>query len=266
MRAGSLAILVPAILLAGVSLAGAQRPAPAPPPPVAPVPPPPPQQQAPAALSVPDPLAGFRPGPRDLYQSPDGSDRYQHGSRYPAQPAVIGPIYPTPVYPNPYYGAYYPYGAPYGAPSFLETSLAETYRMSMAETYLRRQRESPRGSLVLQAVPTGAQVFVDGHYGLAEELGTGGATISLDVGTHQIEVRAPGYEPLTFTVMIEPNSLVRYRGTMQAVATKPAAAAPQARPAPAKSFYVIPNCYAGDKPPSGTLPKGCDIKNLQTRK
>ena len=102
--------------------------------------------------------------------------------------------------------------APYGAPSFLETSMAETYRMSMAETYLRRQRESPRGSLVLQAVPTGAQVFIDGHYGVAEEFGTGGVTITLDVGTHDVEVRAPGYEPLTFTVTIEPNSLVRYRG------------------------------------------------------
>jgi hypothetical protein len=262
MRAGTFAIFAPALLLAGVSLAAAQNKPPPPPPPV--VAPPPPQ--SPAALSVPDPLAGFRPGPRDLYRSPDGSDRYQHGSLYPAQPVVIGPIYPPPVYPNPYYGAYYPYGAPYGAPSFLETSMAETYRMSMAETYLRRQRESPRGNLVLQAVPTGAQVFVDGHYGVTEEFGTGGVTITLDAGIHDVEVRAPGYEPLTFTVTIEPNSLVRYRGSMQPLATKPAAPAAQAQPAPAKSFYVIPNCYAGDKPPSGALPKGCDVKNLQTRK
>jgi hypothetical protein len=264
MRAGSLVILVPAILLAGVSMAGAQNPPR--PPPVTPPPPPaaPPPPQGPAALSVPDPLAGFRPGPRDLYQSPDGSDRFQHISRYPAGPG--GPTYPVPIYPVPIYpGTYYPFGSAYGAP-YYETSMAETYRMSMAETYLRRQRESARGSLVLQAVPSGAQIFVDGHYGLAEEFGTGGATINLDAGTHQIEVRAPGYEPLTFTVMIEPNSLVRYRGSMQAVASNPAAAAPQAKPAPAKSFYVIPNCYAGDKPPSGTLPKGCDIKNLQTRK
>jgi hypothetical protein len=43
-----------------------------------------------------------------------------------------------------------------------------------------------------------------------------------------------------------------------------AAAPPQI--AAARSFYVIPNCYAGDKPPTGILPKGCDLKNLQTRK
>ena len=114
-----------------------------------------------------------------------------------------------------------------------------------------------------------AQVFVDGYYvGLAEEFGLGEERSMLNAGAHRIELRAPGYETLTFSVMIEPNSLVRYRGDMQRIATKPAAAAAPSQPrqpAPAKSFYVIPNCYAGDKPPSGALPKGCDIKKLQTR-
>ena len=260
MKAGSLTVFAPAFLLATVSLAAAQMPPPQPPPepPAAPSQPPPP-----AALSVPDPLAGFRPGPRDLYRSPDGSDRFQHGSLYPAAPVVVyPPIYPGGTYP----GGYYPFGYPYGAPSFYETSIAETYRRSMAETYLQRQREAARGSLVLEAVPPAAQIFVDGHYGIAKEFGAEGAVISLDAGAHRIEVRAPGYETVTFNVMIEPNALVRYRGGMQAVAANLAAAPAPAKPAPAKSFYVIPNCYAGDKPPTGTLPKGCDPKKLQTRK
>jgi hypothetical protein len=149
--------------------------------------------------------------------------------------------------------------------------MAETYRMSMAETYRRRQREAAReaarGGLVLQTVPGMAQVFVDGHYvGLAEEFGLGGRAINLGAGAHRIELRAPGYETLTFSVAIEPNSIVRYRGEMQRIATKPAAATTPPQPAAVKSFYVIPNCYAGDKPPTGTLPKGCDLKKLQTRK
>ncbi len=92
--------------------------------------------------------------------------------------------------------------------------------------------------------------------------------MALSAGAHRIELRAPDYETLTFSVMIEPNGLVRYRGDMQRIGTKPPAviAPSQPAPAPAKSFYVIPNCYAGDKPPSGTLPKGCDLKKLQTRK
>ena len=153
---------------------------------------------------------------------------------------------------------------------YYETSMAETYRMAMAETYLRRYREPARGGLTIQAVPPIAQVFVDGHYvGLAEEFGPGGGAIMLNDGAHRVELRAPDYETLTFSVKIEPNGLVRYRGDMQRIATKPADAAvpsqPAPAPAPAKSFYVIPNCYAGDKPPSGALPKGCDIKKLQTR-
>jgi hypothetical protein len=259
MKAGFFALFAPATLLAGVSLAVAQQPPPQPP--RAPLPP------APAALSVPDPFAGFRPGPRDLYQSPDGSDQFQHLSRYPAPPPVL--VFPHVYFPGQYYypNPYHQYMAP------AETSMAETYRQSMAETYLRRQREAAReaarGALVLEGVPDNAQVFVDGHYvGLAEEFGPGRRALSLDAGAHRIELRAPGYETATFSVRIEPSGIVRYRGDMQrAATTNPAvvsAAPPQ--PAGARSFYVIPNCYAGDKPPTSVLPKGCDVKNLQTRR
>ena len=256
MKAGFLTLAAPALVLAGVSLAGAQQPPPQPPqapaPPAASLPP------TPAALSVPDPFAGFRQGPRDLYRSPDGSDRFQHMSGYPAHPIVLPPMYSSPYY---WFG--YPYGTPY-----YETSLAETYRMSMAESYLWRQRAAVRGALVLDGPPRAAQVFVDGHYaGLAEEFGVAGGTINLDAGAHHIELRAPGYETIAFNVTIEPNSLVRYRGEMQRAPANAAAAVTPAQPAAvaAKSFYVIPGCYAGDKPPSGGLPKGCDAKNLQKR-
>ena len=261
MKAGSIFTFAPAVLLAGVSLAAAQRQLPPPQPP----PPAPATQSPPAALSVPDPFAGTRSGGRDLYRSPDGSDRFQPGSPYPAPP----PLMPAPVgyFPGPYY---YPgpfgYGYPMPAP-YYETSMAETYRRSMAESYLRRQREGAPGGLILENVPAAAQVFVDGYYvGLAEEFGPRGRAIELGAGAHNIELRATGFDTLTFGVRIEQNNIVRYRGTMQASGTKPAASNAPTQPASTKSFYVIPNCYAGDKPPSGTLPKGCDVKNLQTRK
>ena len=213
---------------------------------------------APAAVSVPDPFAGMRPGPRDLYQSPDGSDRFHHLSQYPAPPVVLGPgVY----FPSPYFPAY-----SYPTPSY-EVSIADTYKMVMVDTYLRRYREGMRGGLVLETAPAAAQVFVDGNYvGLAEEFGREGRAIELSAGSHHVELRAPGYDTLTFNVMIGANSIVRYRGDMQVQSTRPAAVAAPAAAPTAKSFYVIPNCYAGDKPPSGALPKGCDRKNLQTRK
>jgi hypothetical protein len=112
-------------------------------------------------------------------------------------------------------------------------------------------------------------VFVDGYYvGLAEEFGLHGRPLDIDAGAHRIELRAPDYETLAFSVMIAPNDIMRFRGHMQPLTPKRAVAVvtPPAPPAAAKSFYVIPNCYAGDKPPSGTLPKGCDLTKLQTRK
>jgi hypothetical protein len=227
------------MLLAAVSVAGAQQPPPQP----APMPP------APAALSVPNPLAGFRPGPRDLYQSPDGSDRFHVLSRHPAPPPVVffpGGYYPGYYYPDPYYSSYDRY---------------------MGNAYPQRKEPVARGGLVLQTIPDIAQVFVDGYYvGLAEEFGLHGSPMDISAGTHRIELRAAGYETLAFSVIIAPNDIVRYRGDMQLLPTKPTVIVVAPPPAAPKSFYVIPHSYAGDKPPSGTLPKGCDLKNLQTRK
>lgn len=120
---------------------------------------------------------------------------------------------------------------------------------------------------MIEAVPSVAQVFVDGFYmGLAEEFGLRGRALDLTFGTHRIELKAAGYETLSFNVVIEANRILRYRGDMQLLSTKPVVVIVQSPPAAPRSFYVIPNCYAGDKPPTGTLPKGCDVKNLQTRK
>ena len=136
MKAGSFAVFAPAMLLASVSLAGAQQL--------------PPRAAADAAggsaaaragrAQRAGSVRGLHPGPRDLYQSPDGSDRFQHLSPLScARPPIV--FLPGVYFPGPYY---YP-----GRSVRYETSMAETYRMSMAETYLRRQREAARGGLVL---------------------------------------------------------------------------------------------------------------------
>jgi hypothetical protein len=132
----------------------------------------------------------------------------------------------------------------------------------------RQQFADVRGSLGIETIPGSAQVFIDGFYvGLAEEFGLLGRPMNIAAGSHRVELRAPGYETLAFSVMIEPNQILRYRGDMQSTAPRAAAVpAPSQPQAAAKSFYVIPRCYAGDKPPKGPLPKGCDAKNLQTYK
>ena len=256
MKARSFAALSPVFLLAA-SIAAAQQPtataaqqptATQPPRTVAPPPTPP---IGPAALTVPNPLSGLQPGPRDLFQSPDGSDRFQHISRHPSRPPRFffpGAVLPGPFFPGPYYVP-----APVEPPP------------------TARLLGVPRGGLMIEAEPDFAQVFVDGFYmGLAGEFGLRGRALDLTFGAHRVELRAAGYETLAFNVMIEANRILRYRGDLQPLAEpspRPPAAAPAAAPQPGarKNLYVIPNCYAGDKPPEAALPQGCDIAQMKVR-
>lgn len=238
MKAGSVFVVSALLLLTSTSLVMAEQSAPTPPP----LPP------APAALSVPNPLEGLSPGPQDLYRSPDGSDRFQHSSSHPAPPPVVIPGVHIPV----------PYYVNYGyMPSFAH--LPTYRRLAPRPVFLR-------GGLVLETIPDLAQVYIDGYYaGLAEEFGLRGRALDLPAGPHHVELRASGYETLTFSVMIEPNGILRYRGDMQMLSTAVPIRIGQ-QPVSPKGFYVIPNCYAGDKPPRAALPRGCSVKNLQTRK
>jgi hypothetical protein len=253
MNAGSLGSVLSALLLTTASLAAAQQSAPIPPPPLPP---------APAALSVPNPFAGSAPNPLsglvpggpDLYRSPDGSDRFLHSSLYP--PVSVYPPVPPTFFPG-----------PYGPVVYYMPYFHKTYSHRRPYRHVAYRPLVLRGALVLETIPDPAQVYVDGFYvGLAEEFGLRGHPLDLLAGPHHIELRAAGYQTSSFSVMIEPDGIVRYRGDMQqlpSAAALPRLVLQQVSP---KSLYVIPNCYAGDKPPTGTLHPGCDLKKLQTRK
>jgi hypothetical protein len=224
---------------------GQQPPGPPPAaPPSAPLPP------TPAALSVPDPFAGFRRGPRDLYQVPGGRDRFQHIGRFPM------PHAPLAAWPWSYSLSYWPH-----YPVSYFNSDVYTEMAIAAQSYV-----SLRGGLVLEGLPDAAQVYVDGYYvGMAAEFGTLGHPMDVAAGAHRIDVRANGYETMSFNVMIAPNDILRYRGDMLPLSPTPAVVFVPAQPQTAKTIYVIPKCYAGDKPPTGPLPPGCDAKNVQKR-
>ncbi len=56
---------------------------------------------------------------------------------------------------------------------------------------------------------TKLQVYVDGFYvGLAEDFGQRGRALDLAAGSHRVELRAPDYDMLWFSVMVEPNQIV----------------------------------------------------------
>ena len=69
----------------------------------------------------------------------------------------------------------------------------------------------------------------------------------LEAGPRRIELRADGYETVTFDVRIDEDQTVEYRRDLT---TRVAAAGgPPRVAATPKTFYVIPGCYAGDTHP-----------------
>ena len=108
--------------------------------------------------------------------------------------------------------------------------------------------------------PGVAQVYVDGFYvGSVDILG---GLVALEEGPHRVELRVAGYETIVFDVRVVAEETIAYRATLERVREAPK---PAVVPATPKTFYVIPNCYAGDKPPmQSLLPPSCDAANVRT--
>jgi hypothetical protein len=129
-----------------------------------------------------------------------------------------------------------------------------------------RSRTAPHGYLWLQVQPTTAQVYVDGYYlGTVADFNSSGPGRPLEAGPHRVEIRAPGFETVTFGVRILPDETITYRTDLRKIEDRPEAAIPIAAPVAPKTLYVIPRCYAGDTPPRPEqLPAGCDATHVRT--
>jgi hypothetical protein len=139
--------------------------------------------------------------------------------------------------------------------------------------------ERPVGILRLELQAAGAamQLYVDGYFvGTPDEINR---DLTLEAGPHRIEIRASGYETITFDVRIVAGRSITYRATLQRVASQPqpqpsidppagpAQPASQLAPAAPSTFYFIPGCYIGNVPPEKVeLPANCDMSLLITRK
>jgi hypothetical protein len=180
---------------------------------------------------------------------PTGGDQFQAG------PLTYAPRYRTGGWRNdsrhgiPGYGygfGYSSYGPGYVPYVGVETPYAQP---------------EPVGRLYLRVIPGTAQVFVDGLYvGVADDFS--GSGLSLDAGPRRVELRADGYDTVTFDVRIVPGETVSYRRELARMEARPEAPRVAAIP---KTFYVIPRCYAGDTPPQAEdLPRGCRVANVRT--
>jgi PEGA domain-containing protein len=117
------------------------------------------------------------------------------------------------------YGYGYPYqnylysdgsGPAYGASDAAPSSASSADPVSV--------QPSEVGRLRLRVEPATAQVYVDGFYmGTVDDFNGSGQDVSLEAGPHRIEIRAPGYETLTFDVKTDPSRTITYRGALRPV-------------------------------------------------
>jgi hypothetical protein len=194
--------------------------------------------------------------------SPFDARPHTYAPRY--APRYDGRSRPLRPYGYPYgygYGyGYYGYGAPIYTPDNVNVGAVPYPEAASAPAVT----ESP-GRLFIDMEPGTAQVFIDGSAAgiVADFRGVG---MLLTEGLRHVELRAPGYESAVFDITIASNQPAVYRGDLMPVRT---AAGPA--PAPIRrgsdTFYVIPGCYLGNRPPSEvSLPPGCDLKKVRTIK
>ena len=74
------------------------------------------------------------------------------------------------------------------------------------------------GGLRLKIDPKQAQIYVDGYYvGVVDSFDGAFQKLSLDSGSHKIELKAEGFEPLQFEVLITPGETSTYKGDMKRI-------------------------------------------------
>jgi hypothetical protein len=72
------------------------------------------------------------------------------------------------------------------------------------------------GSLRLKIKPREAKVFIDGYFvGVVDSFDGLFQKLGLEAGGHRVEIRADGYEPLQFEVLITPGESVTYKGELK---------------------------------------------------
>jgi hypothetical protein len=81
-------------------------------------------------------------------------------------------------------------------------------------SYSRAFRDA--GALRLKVKPRDAQVLVDGYFvGTVDDFDGVFQKLSVDAGSHRIELRAPGFAPVQFEVMVVPGETITYKGDMR---------------------------------------------------
>jgi len=135
------------------------------------------------------------------------------GGGYPVYP--VYPIYP--YYPWGFWGPGYGFGLGYLYYDPWFGGYGSGYG-SGTGGYSVSQGYQDEGSLRLKINPRHAQIYIDGYYvGVVDSYDGAFQKLGLEGGGHRVELKADGYEPLQFEVLITPGETVTYKGEMKKV-------------------------------------------------
>jgi hypothetical protein len=195
---------------------------------------------------------------------PQGPPTWQTNDVFRAGPNTYAPRYDRQSLPSRRHQRFprgYGYGVGFGYGYF-----ADDYMRRADRSYDERARSGETGYLRLHIEPGTAEVYVDGLYtGTGDDFSPLSVGRALEMGPHRVEIRAPGFESVTFDVRILPNEMITYRRTLQRVDDRNESRLPSIAHAAPRAFYVIPRCYAGDtRPRAEALPPGCKMASLRT--
>jgi len=71
------------------------------------------------------------------------------------------------------------------------------------------------GGISFDMDPYDAAIFIDGGYvGIVDDFSPYDAPLTLRAGLHRIEVRARGYQPMSFDITVVPGQVIPYRGAL----------------------------------------------------
>jgi hypothetical protein len=105
-----------------------------------------------------------------------------------------------------YYGYYSPYNYDYG------------YSGGYGSGRYSYGSNGAVGQLRLKVSPKHGQVYVDGYFaGEVDNFDGTFQRLSIEAGSHKVEIRAEGYETVTFDVMVTPGETVTYKGTLKPI-------------------------------------------------
>jgi hypothetical protein len=72
------------------------------------------------------------------------------------------------------------------------------------------------GNLRLKVQPRDAKVYVDGYFvGVVDSFDGVFQKLAIEAGSHRVEIRADGFEPAQFEVMVTPGETITYKGQLK---------------------------------------------------